>query len=460
MARINAGGPEVSTPDGKQWSADEHFDGGKTFTNGQLDVGGTTGDVIYQSERSATTELGGFGYDIPVSENGTYKVRLHMAEIYWGATGGAPNRGGIGKRVFSANMEGGSVELSNYDLTADVGAATASMKAYDVPVSDGELNIDFTASANRPTIGGIEVIVPDTTPADTTPPQVESVTPQPDATDIGVGANVTATFSETMDASTIGENTFTLVEQSGAGVNATVSYDAQLKKAVLDPASTLKAGTVYVAKVAVGVKDRAGNNLAEPESWSFTTREPVTASQEPVRINAGGTAQTVNGASWQAYASKTGCSGYVSGGFGIKWNSPSVTGAVSPANAAIYQAEWTGGEKGPSSTVVPKGSIAFAFDVPIENGDYKVRLHFAEVTQNAAGKRTFDVNIEGGTKELVNFDIYETDGGKNKAIVEEFNTTVNDGKMTIDFIRQIENAKIDGIEILPASNSTGTGGTS
>ncbi len=50
---------------------------------------------------------------------------------------------------------------------------------------------------------------------------------------------------------------------------------------------------------------------------------------------------------------------------------------------------------------------------------------------------------------LSNFDIWTQAGGIDRAITRQFNTTVTDGSMTIDFIRRIENAKVSAIEIIP-----------
>ena len=103
---------------------------------------------------------------------------------------------------------------------------------------------------------------------------------------------------------------------------------------------------------------------------------------------------------------------------------------------------------------MPAGGVAFTFGVPVTNGTYQVRLHFAELNKNGAGLRVFDVNIEGGANELTNFDVWAQAAGINKAIVREFTTTVTDGTLTIQFIRQVENAKISGIEILPVVADT------
>ena len=55
------------------------------------------------------------------------------------------------------NLEGGATELANYDLNAAVGPMTAVVKEYTLAVSDGTLNIDFTATVNRPIVAAIEV---------------------------------------------------------------------------------------------------------------------------------------------------------------------------------------------------------------------------------------------------------------------------------------------------------------
>ncbi|WP_347158799.1 malectin domain-containing carbohydrate-binding protein [Pontibacter chitinilyticus] len=150
--QLNSGGPAV-TADGKNWAADAYFNGGKSYSNLNItDIKNTTSDALYKTERSSATP---FGYAFPVN-NGTYTVNLHFAEIYWGATGGGP--GGVGKRIFSVNLEGGAVELQDYDIYAEVGAMTAVTKTFDVTVTDGVLNIDFSVKVDQPKVSAIEII--------------------------------------------------------------------------------------------------------------------------------------------------------------------------------------------------------------------------------------------------------------------------------------------------------------
>jgi N-acetylneuraminic acid mutarotase len=148
---INTGGPAI-TLQGKSWAADNYFVGGKIYTNTKIgDIANTGSDQLFKNERSSATP---FGYAFPVV-NGTYKVDLHFAEIYWGATGGGA--GGTGKRVFSVNLEGGPVELVDFDIFKEAGAMNALAKSFNVTVADGILNIDFSMKTNQPKISAIQI---------------------------------------------------------------------------------------------------------------------------------------------------------------------------------------------------------------------------------------------------------------------------------------------------------------
>jgi N-acetylneuraminic acid mutarotase len=167
--RWNTGGGAVTTG-GATWAADANFSGGKAYSNPAVTaIAGTTDDAIYLNERSATQSLGGFSYSIPTSASGTHTVTLHFAELYHGATGGGP--GGAGKRVFSANFEGGPAELVDFDIFAAVGAMTATTRTFAVQVTDGRLDIAFTAKVDQPSIAAITVVPPTgTTPPPPPPP--------------------------------------------------------------------------------------------------------------------------------------------------------------------------------------------------------------------------------------------------------------------------------------------------
>jgi hypothetical protein len=105
---------------------------------------------------------------------------------------------------------------------------------------------------------------------DTTPPSVIAHSPADGATGVPTSTTVQATFSEAVDPATVDVNSFTLAGPGSTSVSATVSYNPTQKVATLTPSSALASGTAYTATVN-GVKDTAGNVMAQPATWTFTT---------------------------------------------------------------------------------------------------------------------------------------------------------------------------------------------
>jgi hypothetical protein len=95
---------------------------------------------------------------------------------------------------------------------------------------------------------------------------------------VAVNANITATFSEAMDAATITAATFTL--DGGGAVVGSVTYVGTT--ATFNPTSDLAYSTVYTATITTGAKDVAGNALAAAEVWTFTTVAPPDTSPPTV----------------------------------------------------------------------------------------------------------------------------------------------------------------------------------
>ena len=116
-------------------------------------------------------------------------------------------------------------------------------------------------------------------PGDTTAPTVKSTVPASNATGVAPAADVTATFSEAMAASSINGTTFKLREKgSTTNLAAAISYDSGTRTATLDPNNPLRAGITYKAIVTTGAKDLAGNRLdqngtrtgSQQKAWLFT----------------------------------------------------------------------------------------------------------------------------------------------------------------------------------------------
>ncbi|MDP9395279.1 MAG: malectin [Actinomycetota bacterium] len=185
VLRMNVGGGKV-TAGGVTWQADRGVSGGRTWTNASTaDIASTLADPIYRSERN-----GWFTYNLPVPAAGDYVVRLHFAEIYWGAPQGAA--GGPGKRIFSVNLEGGAVELANYDIAASVGSMRAVVKQFRTRVTDGQLTLTTNATADRAKLSALEILRPATTAVSPTPTPTPTATPTATPTPTATATSSTA----------------------------------------------------------------------------------------------------------------------------------------------------------------------------------------------------------------------------------------------------------------------------
>jgi hypothetical protein len=105
---------------------------------------------------------------------------------------------------------------------------------------------------------------------------VTTTSPVSGGTGFAVSANVTATFSEAMTASTLTTTTVTLAPSANlaAVVAGAVTYTAATNTVTLNPMANLANNTAYTATIksgASGAKDAAGNPLASNKVWTFTT---------------------------------------------------------------------------------------------------------------------------------------------------------------------------------------------
>ena len=103
---------------------------------------------------------------------------------------------------------------------------------------------------------------------DTTAPDVSSVFPSDTATGVLLNTTISATFSEAMDPTSLTTTSFT-VSGGGGVVAGTVSTSGSAT--TFTPTSNLAGSTTYTVTITTAVTDLAGNPLATPYSWSFTT---------------------------------------------------------------------------------------------------------------------------------------------------------------------------------------------
>jgi methionine-rich copper-binding protein CopC/phage baseplate assembly protein gpV len=155
VKRIKGGSDVNLTIGNKVFEADKSYRGGSVKLDMQVvktSISSTDIDALYQTYLSAATDLAATSYAIPIT-NGDYLIRMHFAENYWTAPG---------SRVFSTSMEGKQVQ-SNFDIYSEVGYRAALVKDVKTTVSDGILNINFTPTANRLAIAGLEIFKVNTT---------------------------------------------------------------------------------------------------------------------------------------------------------------------------------------------------------------------------------------------------------------------------------------------------------
>lgn len=99
-----------------------------------------------------------------------------------------------------------------------------------------------------------------------------SLGPVDGAVDVPVNAVITATFSMSLNPSTVTTATFYLEGPAGL-VPGVVSYDAGTWTATFTPDAELAYGTIYTATLTTGIQSLDGAALCADYSWTFSTVE-------------------------------------------------------------------------------------------------------------------------------------------------------------------------------------------
>jgi hypothetical protein len=98
-------------------------------------------------------------------------------------------------------------------------------------------------------------------------PAVSSTSPAINATGVASGAQIAATFNQSVTSSSVA---FTLKDSSGASVLGATSYNTATNTATFTPTAALAYSTAYTATVS-GAANATGQSMAAPYSWTFTT---------------------------------------------------------------------------------------------------------------------------------------------------------------------------------------------
>ena len=253
---IEVGVKFLSSTDGKLLGLRYYKGAGVTGTHtGHLwsSTGTLLGTVEFANETEQGWQEARFATPVPVYANTTYVASYFSPDGYFAITSG-----GLANAVSSpplkalANGEQGPNGVYNYGSS---GFPTEGSGA------NYWVDLVFTPSA-----------VPDITA-----PVVSSVSPAANASGVAALSNVTATFSEPLNAATVSGSTFQLYDAQNQLVPVVVTYNVSTRTAVLDPQSALAYSATYTAQLtggAGGISDVAGNVLAQNYTWTFTTSAP------------------------------------------------------------------------------------------------------------------------------------------------------------------------------------------
>ena len=199
--------------------------------------------------------------------------------------------------------------------------------------------------------------------------------------------------------------------------------------------TTVAANTTYNYQVSAIDNAVPANESALSTPLASATTPPPASGGTDIRVNVGGDQYTDgSGNVWQADNGYN--TGMVSGsGLGV-------ADIFGTTDDQLYRTQRF------DPATAPEMSYSFA----VPNGDYTVKLHFAENYSGVfyTGGRVFSVAMEGVTV-ISGLDVYATVGA-NTALVRSVPVTVLDGQLNIQFLHQAENPIVAAIEIISSGS--------
>ncbi|HEU5145200.1 MAG TPA: putative Ig domain-containing protein [Chryseosolibacter sp.] len=313
--------------------------------------------------------------------------------------------------AYTAQLSGGSplpqwLAFDGTTMTFSGSPAAGDAGAYDILViaSDGEFSVSdvFTYTIIDPTINQSPVVA----------------NPIPDINVIA-GSPLTFTFAANTFNDPNGDNlNYSASLANNNALPGWLSFDAGTRTFSGSP-DEANIGAVQLQVIA------SDGTLNVSETFMLNVIAPG-----GVRINSGGPQITAYGVVFDNDKNFTG---------GATFANNNIADINGTADDQLYRTERYGN---------------FSYQVPVASGEYVVRFHFAEIYFGATGggaggvgKRVFNVTGEG-LPLLTNFDIF-AEAGAMAAVIKEFNITVADGVLNVDFASVAENPKVSAIEIVP-----------
>jgi chitodextrinase len=324
-------------------------------------------------------------------------VNSASVTVTWAAS--TDNVGVTGYRVSRGGVLLDTVTNTSF---TDPGLTPATSYSYSVVAVDAASNASTASTGNVTTLSA----------SDTQPPSAPGALVFSNVS----ASSVTVTWTAAQD--NVGVTGYK-VSRNGSVITTTTALS------VID--SPLAASTTY--NYSVVALDAAGN--ASTASTGTIATSSGGSTGNAIRVNAGGPSYVDSlGNTWSA---DTGFYGGATAG-----SSATVTNTADPT---LFKSE-----RYTSSVSTP-----FTYTFNVANGTYLVRLHFAETYSGTKGigKRIFDIDINA-VRAFEDVDIFKLAGTGDKATKLEKSVTVTDGKIKIAFIHQVQNPKVNAIEIIPS----------
>ena len=194
-------------------------------------------------------------------------------------------------------------------------------------VCDGKGHGYFTGDSDSIREPMLYVGNPTNTVTDATPPTVTATTPMAGASNVATSSQITATFSEAVQASTVSASTFIVKNSAGSSIPGTVSLTGiDNPKATFTPSSSLAFSTSYTATIS-NVKDLAGNTISPARSWLFNTERihPPSPPSTPPASSSCSNNLHINKATSSGSKGSSGPSKAIDNKFSTKWISTSIS---------------------------------------------------------------------------------------------------------------------------------------
>ncbi len=231
------------------FAADAYYSnpGGSVSTSGNtinVTAANAAPQAVYQVDRDGAGS--GMTYTLPgLTAGGSYVVRLHMAEKYYGSSG---------HRLFNVSINGTTV-LTGFEIYAAAWGSNKAVVRNFNATADGSGNITvlFSTNPNAPVIDGLEVLG-------------GSVTAAP----VSLAATEASPTSASLTWGTVsGATTYDLYRSTSAGTEGSTPYRTGLASASYTDTG-LTAGTAYYYKV-VAVNAQGESALSNEASLTIPT---------------------------------------------------------------------------------------------------------------------------------------------------------------------------------------------